>query len=100
MFYIQRDPTLKNDKIQKYVKQIADADKPTNVKSTSSLSATSLKPENTTNTKVKTFLLTKNIELESKQEELNLLQDKIKQVSILKSMKDKTKTPSFSNLGT
>lgn len=45
--------------------------------------------------KVSTFLLTKNLELDDKQEELRLIQDKIKQISSPTLMKNATKTPSF-----
>jgi hypothetical protein len=65
---------------------------------TKSLSVVSSKNSAKSKSKTKDYMIAKTIELESKEEELQLLRDKITQITF--SRTEGHKTPSFSNLGT
>jgi len=100
MFYIQKDSSRVNDQLKQSLIKISDFDKPINIMSTKSdiSRQSSHKGKRVDNSK--DFIFTKTQELNTKQLELDLLKQKIDQVTLLKTMKVNDKTPYFKNSGT
>ena len=119
MFYVHNMNIIKNQKLKIFISEVSGANIPVNIISMSNTrrGSVKLKPKSFNNSeksckssrfikrgiqrkqnKVDKYLESKEIEIENKEEELRLLQDKICQVEIIKRGKIMEKTPSFSNI--
>lgn len=97
IFYIQKDPNIKSEKLKTFIAQIYDIKKPLNIASKQETISES-EHSKTSHNKVKNFLTIKKNEIDIKEEELMLLQNKIMQVTASKHILNEFKTPSFRNL--